>query len=159
MFMAATAASNEPVGSSGPDWVSGAVAGIAAAFVVGIVIYFGFDPDIIEESIPDPIGQSGAVVGWLILLVIGVVVGLVYGALNAIEQFDVWASTSRTGGLLGLAYGLALWVLAVLIVPFLMGDGADAIGEYAVTAEGLLGYVLFGVLVGFFYLLVPVLRS
>lgn len=157
--MATRSSPSEPVGPLGPDWVSAVASGLIASLVVGIVIYVGFDAAIIEESIPDPFGQSGLVAGFAILLVIGVFVGLVYGALNAIPQLDEWASTSRTGGILGLVYGLVLWGLAVVSVPFVMGDGASGIGDYAVSLEGLLGYALFGVLVGVLYLLVPVLRT
>lgn len=145
--------------SSGPDWPSAAVAGLFAALLVGVVVSVGFDAAIIEESIPGPVGLSGFVAGWVILLAIGLVVGVVYGALNAIEAIDALASTPRTGALLGLAYGLVLWAIAVVTVPLLLGDGVGGIGDYAVTGAGVLSYALLGVIVGFMYLLIPVLRG
>lgn len=157
--MATESPSTAPVGPLGPDWVSGAISGLLASAIVGVIIYLGFDAAIIEESIPDPFGQSGAAIGWVILLVIGIIVGLVYAALNSIEQFDVWASTARTGASLGVVYGMVLWVIAITLVPFAMGDGADAIGDYAVSVEGILAFALLGAFVGFLYLLVPVLRT
>lgn len=153
------AATTEPDARFGPDWTSAAVAGLLSAMIVGIVVWLGFDSSIITEDIPSPFGLNGAGAGWVILLAIGIIAGLLYGALNSIEALDRWASTSRTGAILGLAYGIVLWVVAIVLVPLSVGDGPDGIGEYALSVDGFLGYALFGVLIGFLYLLVPVIRS
>lgn len=157
--MATSSASAEPPVATGPDWLSGVAAGIVAAVIVGIVVWVGFDAAIIEEDIPDPFGLTGAAAGWGVLLVIGILAGVIYSAMNAVEAIDAWASTARTGAILGLAYGVVLWLLAVVTIPLISGDGLDGIGDYAVSADGILGYALFGVVIGFLYLLIPVLRN
>lgn len=157
--MSATESTADPLEPTGPNWLSGVIAGLIAAVIVGIVIWLGFDAAIIEEDIPDALGQSGAAAGWVVLLAIGILVGLIYAGLNAIPAIDEWASTAQTGAILGLGYGLILWVVAVIVVPLINGDGIDGIGDYAVTFEGVLGYALLGVIIGFVYLLVPVLQS
>lgn len=157
--MSSATTTDDALDPSGPDWTSAAAAGLIAGVIVGLVVWVGFDPDIIKEDIPDTLGGSGIVIGWGVLLAIGLVSGLIYGGLNAIPQIDAWASTPQTGAVLGLVYGTVLWIAAVIVVPLIDGAGLDGIGDYALTAEGFLAYALFGVIIGFTYLLVPVLRS
>ena len=145
--------------ASDPDWLSAALAGIISVIVVGAIVWIGFNPDIITVSIPSPFGISGALAGWTLLVVIGLVVGLAYATLNTISVISAWASTARTGTITGLIFGILLWVLAILVVPFLVGDGIESIGDYAVSVEGFLGYALLGVLIGFLYLLIPIIRA
>jgi len=140
-------------------FLTGIIAGIIAAVVTGIVIHFGFNPDIIGVHIPETIGQSGDAVGWVLLIGIGAILGLVYAALAQAEALAAYLDTPRTAGIAGLGYGIVLWVLAIIVVPFIEGDGVDGIGEYAVTVDGFLGYALLGVLIGVGYLLLPLATS
>lgn len=156
--MSATHSDEDPLQPTGPDWIAAGVAGVVSAIIVSIAL-FGIDADIIETDIPNALDMSGAGAGFALVLVVGIVAGIVYGALNAVGAIDEWASTAQTGAILGLGYGLVLWAVAVVLVPLIQGDGVDAIGDYAVTFEGILAFALMGVLIGFIYLLVPVLRT
>lgn len=133
-------------------WLSGAVAGLVAAAVTGLVIQVAFDPSIVSSAIPSIVGASGLAAGWVVLLVIGVVAGLAYAAAVTVEPLSAWAALPNTGAALGLAFGIVLWVLAVILVPLLVGG---SVGSYALTLRGLLAYALLGIVVGLAYGVAP----
>lgn len=137
-------------GAGARDLLSGAVGGLAGAVVTGVVIQVAFDPSIISGGVPAAVGASGLAVGWVVLLLIGVVVGLVYAGLATLEPLSGRAAMPNTGAALGLVYGLVLWALAVVAVPFLVGGGGG-IGAYAVSSRAVLAYALLGLVVGLVY--------
>lgn len=130
------------------DWLWGAVGGLAAALVTGLVIQLGFDASIISRDIPASVGTSGLAAGWVVLLAIGGVVGLVYAGIARIDPLSEWAARPNTGAALGLGFGLVLWVGALIVVPIIVGG---SIGAYALTLRGALAYALLGVVVGLVY--------
>lgn len=132
-------------------WLTGLVGGLAGAVVTGIVIQFGFDPAVLSEGIPSGFGTSGMAAGWAIFLVIGAILGLVYTAATMIDRLGSYAAIPRTGAYLGLAYGLVIWVIAVIVVPVLVGAGPSGIGSYAVNLQGILAFVLLGIIIGLIY--------
>lgn len=140
-------------------YLTGVVAGVVSAILTGLVIYFGFDRAIIGEHIPEAVGLTGDAVGWATLLIIGAVLGLVYAGLANVGALDAYLSTASSAGITGLVYGIVLWVIAIVVVPFLMGDGVGGIGEYAVTVEGILGFALLGSIIGVVYVLLPALTG
>lgn len=143
------------IGSSTRHWGTGVAAGAVAAVVTGLVVWYGMDEAVIASHIPGTLGLDGAFAGWVLFLGIGAVLGLIYAAVAGTGPLRAYAAAARTGGLLGLGYGLAWWVVAVVAVPLLVGDGVAGIGSYAVTLEGVLGWALLGVLVGFAYQAIP----
>lgn len=145
-------------GDEGPDWSSAAVAGLLSALIVGIGLWV-FDTPVVEEHIPDALGASGAPVGLAILGGIGVVLGLVYALVSTPKSIGRYVERSRTGGLAGLVYGLIIWLVAIVVVPLLVGEGTGAIGEIAVSARAAVAFALLGVLLGVGYLLVRGLRT
>lgn len=132
-------------------WLTGIIAGVVSAVVTGIVIQLGFDPTVLSEGIPSGFGASGMAAGWAIFLVTGVILGLVYTAVTRIDQLGSYAVLPRTGAYLGLVYGLVIWVIAVIVVPVLVGAGPSGIGSYAVNLQGVLSFVLLGIIIGLIY--------
>lgn len=135
-------------GTGARAWLTGAVGGLAGAAVTGLVIQFAFDPAIISAGVPAAIGTSGLAAGWVVLLLIGVVVGLVYAGLARLDPLAGWAAMPNTGAALGLGVGLVLWAVALVVVPLLVGG---SIGAYAVTTRAVLSYALLGVVLGLVY--------
>lgn len=135
-------------GSPTNPWVAGAAAGVVAGVVTGVVIQFAFNPAVLAEGIPAAIGTRGVLAGWLVLLVLGVLLGVVYAAITRTDPLAGYAGQPNAGGFLGLAYGLVLWALAAILVPLWLGTPGLRVGEYAITAQGVLAYALFGVIIG-----------
>lgn len=132
-------------------WLSGIVAGLVATGVTGLAIQFVFDPAVISSGIAAGVGSSGLVAGWAVLLAIGLVLGLVYAVLSSIDTIHSYAVHPGTGAPLGLIYGMVVWVLAVLLVPLLVGSGPGDIGGYGLSLQAILSFALLGVLIGLGY--------
>ncbi|MFW6448522.1 MAG: histidine kinase [Halobacteriota archaeon] len=137
----------DTAGRTAPAWTGGAVAGLVAAVLVGIGIW-ALDQPVIETHVPEAVGTGGALVGLMVLAAIGVVLGVVYAALGRLEPVGRAIRRPRTGGVVGLAYGLATWMVAIVVVPIAIGEGVDAIGEVAVTARAAVAFALLGTLIG-----------
>ena len=86
--------------------------------------------------------EASMAMGWITLLVITGVLGIVYAA-----TFGRLGHTWRTGPMLGLAHGVIWWVLGVLLIM-----PAMQASEFGVFTEAtwlnLLGYALYGLIVG-----------
>lgn len=135
------------------NWLTGIIAGLLSALLTGLVIQFGFDPAILSEGIPAGFGTSGLAIGWSIFLAIGIIAGLVYTLLAHLNQLKQIAAQPDSGVYLGAAYGIVLWLVAVIIVPAWVGAGQ--IGTYAVNLRGVASFVLFGILIGLVYAVSP----
>lgn len=141
------------------EWLSGPIAGIVAAVVVGLVMHFGFDPEILTSGIPSAIGAEGAAAGWLTFLVIGAILGLVYAALAQLDALAEFAVLPRTGIYLGLVYGLVIWAIAMIAVPLAVENGTGGIGGYALNLQGVLSFALLGIVIGLLYGMSPYTRA
>lgn len=139
--------------SPAPDWTAGAVAGLVAGLVVGIGLAV-VDPAVVETHVPEALGARGAPAGLAVLAVLGLGFGLGYAVLGSVRPVGRLVDRPRTGGAVGLAYGLLLWIVAIVTVPLLVGAGVDAIGEIAVTAPAAVAFALLGSLIGVGYLAV-----
>lgn len=135
--------------------VSGIAAGLIAAGVTGLVIQFGFDPTVISDGIPAGVGASGLGAGWAVLLVIGAVLGLGYAALSRIDAIGRYGILPPAGAPLGLVYGIAIWVLAVLLVPLWVGADPGDGARYGLSLQAVLSFALLGVLIGLGYDISP----
>lgn len=136
-------------------WLTGIIAGLVSAVVTGVVIQFGFNPTVLSEGIPSGFGVTGLVAGWVIFLVLGAALGVVYSALTQNERMGDYAVRPRPAAYLGLFYGLVLWIVAVIVVPLWVGGGMAEIGSYAVNLRGLLSFALLGIIIGLVYGVVP----
>lgn len=141
-----------------PDWPSAAVAGLVAGLVVGVGLWW-FDTPVVETHVPDALGTSGVAVGLGIFAGLGIVLGVAYAAASLIHPLGRHVANPDVGGVVGLGYGLLLWLLAIVVVPLVVGEGTDAIGEIAVTVRAAVAFALLGSLMGVGYPVARTLRS
>lgn len=151
--------------------LAGAVGGGIGAIVFGLVLWMG-SPEVLSESIPAFYGiDSSDLIGWLFHIAHGFVLGgifgfvvarpSVYGMVTATVETDILQrlSVEARFGLVGVVYGIAIWVVLPFIGLSLLGTVVDAgdVGMTGVATEMILGHVLFGVIVGIaFAALTPV---
>ncbi|WIV67911.1 hypothetical protein [Natrialbaceae archaeon AArc-T1-2] len=153
--------------SSRVGWpIGGAVGGVVGAAVFGLLIWL-IDPAIVEDAVPGIYGlEATGVGGWLIHLVHGAALGIVFGFLVTRDLFlgiirtdvetDAIASTGEMARVTaaGFVYGLAVWsILPVVVLPLWVEVfGADpAAGFPAFAVESLVGHLVFGLLLGFVF--------
>ena len=153
------------VGIGGPvGWtVSGLVGGAIGALAFGVLVWL-IDPDVIGTTLPAAYGlEATGLTGWGIQLVHGAVLGLIFGFLITRKpvlgivrtdvETDAIAKTSETTRIIaaGFVFGLTIWaVLPVLVLPVVAGTvGTEEAAAFpGLAAEGLLGHVLFGTVLG-----------
>lgn len=133
------------------SWLTGLIAGLVAAGITGILIQFVINPEVLSEGIPSGFGTSGLLAGWVVFLVLGGLLGLVYDGIARIDQLSGSAGRPGTGAYIGAGYGLVLWVIAIIVVPVWVGSGLGDIGTYAVNLRGVLSFVLYGLIIGLVY--------
>lgn len=119
--------------------LSGIGGGLLGGLVFGLVLQSAGIIDTVALLVGD---ESSLGVGWITLLVITGVLGLVYGA-----TFGRLPHSWTRGPLYGLAHGVVWWVLGVLLIqPMWHGYDIGTFGE--ATWFNLLGYVLYGLITG-----------
>jgi uncharacterized membrane protein YagU involved in acid resistance len=122
------------------DVRAGAVGGIAGGLVFGaLMAMMGMLP-----MIGMLVGRENAAIGFGVHMVISVIIGLGYAiVLGGLP----WARQPATAWLVGLAYGLAWWVLGpLLMMPIMLGMGpmfAEAFSEMNLQSLG--GHFAYGV--------------
>lgn len=121
-------------------WLSGVAGGLVAVILTGLVMQFAFDPTILSEDVPGAVGLAGLAGGWLVLLLSGALVGLLYAGIAALDPVAGYAILPNTGAFVGLVFGIVLWLLAVAVFGYDVTD-----------LQALLGYALFGLVVGLVY--------
>ena len=120
-------------------------AGAAAGLVGGALFGIMMTAMGMMEMVAGLVESSSVAVGWLVHLVISAI----FGALFALALGRPTSSYGRGAGL-GLAYGLAVWVLGpLLIMPLWMGMAPFVIEQPQLMS--LMGHAVFGVAVGLAY--------
>ena len=130
------------------DWQAGALAGVVAGVAMGVMLTTQMTP-VIENAIPAMYGLSGGLAGWMIHVSHGAVLGVAFAAVLGAVGAGEW-STAKLAGV-GLAFGVALWVvLAVLVMPVWLQTvgfgGAPAVPN--VSVKSLVGHAVYGVALG-----------
>jgi hypothetical protein len=149
------------MGSAGNGAKAGLVAGIAYGVVLGIVSYFtliSIKSTVIADITksmpsntsftPDQIFSIALLIAPVVVVIFGIIGGLVLGAIygKLVERIPGGSPLIK-----GIMFGAVLW----LLVSVLLGLGN--IGEYGLEyylanlATGLVGALIFGVLLGYFY--------
>ena len=143
--------------------IGGALGGVIGAAAFGVVLWL-FDPEIVEAAIPGLYGiDATGVTGWLIHLLHGAVLGVVFGflitrrpilgILRADVETDAIAGRENWTRLVaaGFVYGLAIWtLLPVVFLPlWTTVFGADAAGGFpTLVVESMFGHFVFGIVLG-----------
>lgn len=155
------------VGGSFNWLVGGAVGGAIGSLLFGAVLWL-LDPTIITDAIPAIYGlETAGTAGWLFHLGHGLILGTVFGflitrnpilgALMADVETDFLAAMGPVLRLTlaGLVYGLAVWtVLPVIVLPIWAAIGIGEAGFPALAFEGLVGHLLYGLLLGALFALI-----
>lgn len=135
------------------SWQAGVVGGIVGGLVFGMMMTMQMET-IIVDAIPGMygFGASGAI-GWTIHMAHSAVLGVVFAALIDLGGLGNWHDTTLTTGLVGLGYGLVLWViLASFVMPAWVG--AMTAMEPPVpnwNLQSAMGHAVYGVLLGIVY--------
>lgn len=153
--------------------IGGVVGGAAGALVFGAVMWL-FGPEAFSTAIPALYGiDSGGTVGWLLHLVHGIGLGLVFGfvvtrpsILGVLEtdvETDVLARTGLSVRLAGagVAFGLAAWaILPVMAQPIVAGAvGGEPDAFPAIAVESMTAHLAFGAVLGTVFATVVDLRE
>ncbi|PSP54666.1 histidine kinase [Halobacteriales archaeon QS_1_67_19] len=129
-------------------WKGGALAGLAGGVVMGAMLTVQMTP-VIEVAIPSMYGLSGMAAGWVAHLFHSIVLGVVFaGIAGAAPQYAT--STGRSTAL-GIAYGVALWiVLAAIVMPiWLSAVGSPASPRLPnFNPMSLVGHAVYGAVLG-----------
>jgi len=137
----------EPEGSGVRTLLSlrwGAVASLPGSLQLGLVMQAAGD----LPRVAGLIGASSAWAGWLVVVVVGALIGMTYGLL-----FQHEAPNFGSGIAWGLLYGLVWWFIGPMTLTPILLDGAF---RWTTAVAGgllplLLGYMNYGGALAFFY--------
>ncbi|WP_255191064.1 hypothetical protein [Natronobeatus ordinarius] len=154
--------------------IGGALGGVIGAAAFGLLLWL-FDPEFVEVAIPGIYGiEATGITGWLIHLVHGAVLGMLFGFLVTrrpilgILRTDVETDAIAGRGnwvrlvAAGFVYGLAIWaILPVTILPLWVEVfGAAAAGGFpTLVVESMLGHFVFGIVLGLVFAVTVDLRD
>jgi two-component system OmpR family sensor kinase len=97
-------------------------------------------------------GLESPVVGWVTHLFHSAVFGLLFAAVCALTPVERFASGALRATVLGLAWGVVLWVVgAGLLMPAWLSVVGVGVGTPRFSLFGLAGHALWGVVVGVVY--------
>jgi hypothetical protein len=116
------------------------IGGIVAGIIFGIVMHMmGMIP-----MIASMMGSESVVVGWVIHMIISIIFGLGFGIL-ALKTKNIY--------LLGIIYGIILWIIGPLVImPMMMGMGTNL--TQAFTPDmlmSLMTHIVFSLILSFVY--------
>ena len=149
------------MGSTGNGAKAGLIAGIAYGAIIGVVSYFTLLSikstviTSIAKSLPsntpftpDQLFNIALIVTPIFVVIAGLVGGLILGAIYGKLLERIPGGTTMIKGII---FGVALWVLVSVLGG--LGDLSSYGLEYylANLGAGLLGALVFGVLLGYFY--------
>ena len=133
--------------------LSGVVGGVIGGIIGGLLIQFGFDPQILSEDLPRTFGITGLGAGWVVMVLYGLVIGLVYAGIAIVPQLRGYAVRPNTGAGLGLAYGLLVWAIYAVAMSAIIG--VQSVGAYPLTTGSVLTFGLVGLIIGIVYGMSP----
>jgi hypothetical protein len=132
---------------------AGLLGGVAMAAAMTV-----FTPDALDAAIPALYGQEGALVGVTAHLAHAAVFGLLFAAVVRFGNLERFADRTVPMAGLGLAYGVALWILGSGVAMPLWLDAMNVAGAPAVftfAVDSLWTHGVYGLVLGALY---PVLE-
>lgn len=153
--MATNTQTETKFGTGEINWLWAAVAGMLATVAFGGVMIANGGGGVIKGAIPALYGLGPSLVaGWVIHIVHGAVLGLVYAAVVSVGPIRTYADKIGGGLALGAVYGVVTTVaLAWLLMPvWLSAVGFPKAPPLPnVQMSSLIGHVVFGVVLGAIY--------
>lgn len=144
----------EFVRSTVGDWRLGLTGGLVGGFVAAAFTSF-VDPETLRTTVPAVYGLApppDALLGWIVVLVHGSVLGVVFAAL--IERGELAGAAANEQLRAGLGFGLTLWlVLAVVGLPvWLRLTGSSVVVPLPYLSSSLLAaHLTYGFTLGIVY--------
>lgn len=125
----------------------GLVAGVVGTAAITMLMLGAPRMGMPKMPIGDMLGSFlhiGSAAGWVMHVVIGLVLALIYAG---------WFAIRLPGGpvLRGATYGFGVFLLAQLVVTPMMGAGVFSGGNMPMIAGSLMGHLVYGALVGAVY--------
>lgn len=143
------------------SWQAGIVGGIVGSVAFGAMMLTIIPKPVLEVAIPNLVGVKATpkdpalAVGWVVHLVIGSGMGLAYAGAMQTEAIGGFVTDNVRTLAAGLGYGVVTWVAGgVILMPVLLGGvmgfgGAPSLPN--IKPLGLVGHLVFGVLLAFVY--------
>lgn len=136
-------------------WKRGAIGGLVGGLLFGVLLAVSA-PGVLHTAIPAlyGLGPEAGVIGWTLHMSHSVVLGIAFAAVTDAVRLRDQFDTNRGGGLVGLTYGIILWVvLGAVVMPAWLGAvgfaGAPPIPN--VDPTSMAGHVAYGVALGVTY--------
>ncbi|WP_435196198.1 histidine kinase [Natronomonas sp. EA1] len=133
------------------NWVGAMAGGIIAGALMAVPMAVLAEP-MLTEAIPALYGLEGGFAGVFLHLSHAAVFGVVFAAIVQLDRFASYGETVRRSTLAGLAYGLAIWLVAG---AFVMPVWLNAVGITAsiptFDTTSLVAHAVFGVALGALY--------
>lgn len=155
VVLPSVAASYDQDKLKGDDLVFGGLGGLIGGITYGLVLEFT-TPATLHTAIPALYGIAGPApdLGWVIHLGFSFAFGLIYAAVASLTPLSPYANRLLPGIVVGVVYGVAVWILAmVVLVPIWLSvmDAADLPSMPLMSAYTLLAHVTYGALLGLIY--------
>lgn len=144
-------------------WQAGVVGGLLGSVAFGALMVTMIPDPVLEVAIPNMYGIEATpanpadLAGWVIHLSHGAVIGVVFAVLVHRGPIATWTNSGVKTALVGLLYGVVVWVvLAVLVMPIWL----DAVGFPGapplpnVSELSLVGHAVYGLVLGTVYALI-----
>lgn len=146
--MAVEQATEVQIGTERNNWIAAGVAGLVAGIVFGLMAM---------AMMPDMMGMIGAMygfegslaVGWIAHLFHSVIFGVIFAAIVSLDQLREYAANVAYGGVLGLVYGIVVWVIAASIVMPIWLGMPEMAPDF--NPMSLVGHAVYGVILGAAY--------
>lgn len=136
-----------------PPWQAGIVGGLLGGVVFGVMMTMEMRM-VMEMAIPGMYGLSESLeLGWLIHLVHSAIFGVIFAMLLSIDTLRDVLDGGMKVTAAGIAYGLAVWVIAASIVMPLWVNAMMDMGESVPNfmPESAMGHAVFGAVLGITY--------
>lgn len=139
----------ETVGLTFPNMSRALVGGLLGGIVMGSYYQLSTGLLLVIGSL---YGVETALVGWILHLFHSAVFGLLFAAICALPRMGRLASGPLRTGLLGLGWGVVLWLVAAgVMMPAWLTLLGDPTPIPALTLDGLIGHALWGIVLGVAY--------
>lgn len=127
----------------------GLISGLLAGLIMGIIYFIDYGPGNGLRSVAgwfNLAGSDGRLTGFVLLLALGALLGLIFGAIQRGPFISAGHAIS-----MGLLFGAAEWAIFAFIVPVLLGHVLLARYRFGDFLYPFMLCLLFGLLLGTIY--------